>query len=123
MDKATKHKLMAIAAERLRATSNDGWSYLHGEPSIGFFKWDWAEAEGIERGDEVSARKLVERGMQGVGLLVPIEIAGKVEGYALFSVHCENAAEDEPFLEGIFDGPDAAVAHLKLSGVVGSWEN
>jgi hypothetical protein len=49
---------------------------------------------------------------------VPIELANKVEGYALFTGHAGNAAEDEPLLEGVFDAPDAAKAHLKASGVV-----
>lgn len=115
-----KERLTALVLQNLRATKSDSWSYLckGGVESFGFFLWDWCEEQGIDSGDEDTARGFAESGEFGVAWLVPIAIENKVEGIALFTGHAGNAPEDEPYLEDVFSTAKDAKAYLRSSGVI-----
>jgi hypothetical protein len=56
--------------------------------------------------------------VNGIASIVPIEFYSTVKGHALFNFDAGEAIDDEPLLEGIFETPDAAKAHMRTKGVV-----
>ena len=116
-----REKLQNIALKLFRASEHDEtrFSYLCGNDvkTFGFFLREWLD----DYDPNITDKELAELARSceyGIAWIVPVEVAKKIEGYALFTGHAGAAAEDEPMFMDVFNTIEEAKEYLRLDGVI-----